>query len=204
MKILFQGDSITDHSRDRSNYYDLGHGYAFYSSELIKKHHPNMEFEIINRGISGNQTSDLINRWDEDCINLQPDIFSIMIGINDTWHRAYDKNWLSDEKFEENYRTLLSRVKNETNAKIIVLEEYLLPAPDKYYFHEDVDSKINITRKLAREFADAYIPTDGLLNSMLVDYDYTEICEDGIHPTEKGAKIIAQYYADAFDKLVNA
>ena len=40
MKILFQGDSITDAGRDYDNYHDMGNGYPKYASELIKEAYP--------------------------------------------------------------------------------------------------------------------------------------------------------------------
>ncbi|MDD6879885.1 MAG: GDSL family lipase, partial [bacterium] len=63
MKILFQGDSITDWGRDINDFHPLGGGYPKFAAEAIKNRHPDSEFEFINLGISGNQTSDLVDRW---------------------------------------------------------------------------------------------------------------------------------------------
>ena len=54
MKILFQGDSITDAGRDRENRHDLGKGYPLYAAEYIRKANPDKAFEFIDLGISGN------------------------------------------------------------------------------------------------------------------------------------------------------
>ena len=43
MKILFQGDSITDAGRDRSDYHNLGAGYPFYAAKFIKEENPDIE-----------------------------------------------------------------------------------------------------------------------------------------------------------------
>ena len=91
MKILFQGDSITDAGRDRSDYHDLGEGYPKYAAEAIVSKYPDEDFEFINLGISGNQTADLVDRLQSDFIDIQPDFVSILIGINDTWHRAENR-----------------------------------------------------------------------------------------------------------------
>ena len=45
MKILFQGDSITDAGRDKRNYHDLGAGYPKYAAENIIAAHPDVDFE---------------------------------------------------------------------------------------------------------------------------------------------------------------
>ena len=201
MKILFQGDSITDAGRDRSNYHDLGAGYPKYAADIIKHRHPGTDFEFINLGISGNRTENLRERWQQDCIDIQPDLVSILIGVNDTWHRAAEKNWMPHEYFEECYRDILTAVKEKTNAKIIILEQFLIPTADKEFFRVDLDPKIQITRKLAREFADAFIPLDGLFASHYIGEVPTVWAEDGVHPSEAGRRLIGQYYADTFEKL---
>ena len=206
MKILFQGDSITDAGRDRNDIHNLGNGYPKYTAELIKNRHPDEEFEFIDLGISGNRAENLRDRWQEDCIAHQPDVVSILIGVNDTWHFSGffggpEKNWMPNEYFEECYRYILTEIKEKTNAKIIMIEQFLLYTPDKDFFHVDLDAKIQITRKLAREFADVFIPMDGIFASHCVGTEPTTWAADGVHPTEAGARLIAGYYADAFDKI---
>ena len=63
MKIVFQGDSITDGGRDKRNYHDMGNGYPKYAVEFIKEAFPNVEFEFINQGLSGNRTDQLFDRF---------------------------------------------------------------------------------------------------------------------------------------------
>ena len=201
MKILFQGDSITDAGRDRTDYHNLGNGYVKYAVEYIKENNPDTEFEFINLGIGGNQTRDLVCRLDKDFLDVQPDIISILIGINDVWHNI-SNGGLPNEVFEDRYRTVLKALKEKTNAKIVVLEPFLIPCEDKNFWRSDVDAKINIARKLAREFADMYIPLDGLFASAFIgDYPLT-FAADGVHPTEKGAKFVGKIYADYVQKLI--
>ncbi len=204
MKILFQGDSITDAGRKREDYHDLGYGYPKYSAELIKNRHPGTDFEFINLGISGHKVSDLRDRWQKDCIDIQPDLVSILIGVNDTWHHAGNRDWIPNDEFEATYRSILTDIKEKTNAKIIMIEQFLLPVPDKEFFHLDLDPKIQVVRKLAREFADAYIPMDGLFAANCIGEAPTAWASDGVHPTEAGARLIAGYYADTFDKLFSS
>ncbi|MBE6726510.1 MAG: GDSL family lipase [Ruminococcaceae bacterium] len=204
MKILFQGDSITDAGRKYEDCHDLGRGYPKYAAELMKNRHPGTEFEFIDLGISGNRTENLMDRWQKDCIDLQPDLVSILIGINDTWHRAADRSWLPDEVFEERYRYLLTEIKEKTRAKILIIEQFLLPVPDKEFFRVDLDPKIQITRKLARAYADAFLPMDGLFASRCIGEAPEAWAADGVHPTEAGARFIADVYADAFDMLFGA
>ena len=202
MKILFQGDSITDAGRDRADMHNLGSGYPKYAAELIGASHPAKEFEFINLGVSGDRAESLKARWQSDCVDIQPDIVSILIGVNDTWHRAGDQNWMPHDYFEACYRSILTDIKEKTTAKIILLEQFLLPVPDKEFFRVDLDPKIQITRKLAREFADLFIPTDGLFAAASISTPPTAWAADGVHPTNAGARFIAAHYAEAVGRLI--
>lgn len=196
MRILFQGDSITDAGRDRSNMHDLGNGYPKYVSKMLECMNIGRELEFINLGISGNRVENLQERWITDCIDLQPDVLSILIGINDTWHRAEKRNWMSHEYFESCYDNILCMVKEKTNAKIIILEQFLLDLPDKEYFRIDLDPKIQIVRKLARKYADSFIPLDGLFAKVSINRKPEYWANDGVHPTAEGSKLIAKYYVE--------
>ena len=201
IKLLFQGDSITDAGRDYADIHDLGGGYPKYAAKYVAEKYPDVEFEFIDLGISGNQTKDLVARLQTAFIDVQPDIVSILIGINDVWHYC-DTEWLSHDVFESNYRKVLTAIKEKTNAKIMMMEPFLIPVEDKLFFREDLAPKIEIIRKLSREFADVYVPTDGLLQAAFIGDDPTSYAADGVHPTDKGADFIGKIYADYIGKLL--
>lgn len=202
IKLLFQGDSITDAGRNREDFHDLGSGYPKYAAEILKIQHPDVEFEFIDLGISGNQTKDLVARLEKDFIEIRPDIVSIMIGVNDVWHYE-NTEWLDNALFEERYRTVLTALKERTNAKIMILEPFIIPGVSKTEaLREDLWRKTEIVRKLAREFADVYLPTDGLLQEAFVKHDPRDFSADGVHPSEKGAKYIATRYAEYIKPLI--
>ena len=203
MKILFQGDSITDAGRDRRNYHQLGNGYPKYAAELISAAHPDTDFEFINFGISGNRTGQLFDRLYPDAIAFEPDIISIMIGINDVWHRYSHKIMTNNAQIEANYRAILTSLKEFTNAKIIMIAPYLLDCDDKQAIREDLPSVIEIIERLADEFADVYIPLDKHFEEALKTApEKLYYSGDGVHPNENGARFIAKLYADAIEKLL--
>jgi lysophospholipase L1-like esterase len=82
MKVLFQGDSITDAGRDRSNIRDMGPGYPKFASAMITDAFPDIDFEFFNIGISGNRTEHLVARLQKDFLDIQPDLVILMIGVN--------------------------------------------------------------------------------------------------------------------------
>ena len=203
MRVLFQGDSVTDAGRDRENPANLGNGYPRYAAALLRERFPEREWEFLNLGISGNRTGDLLARWKEDCIDIQPDFLSILIGINDTW-RAFDSNNPTTvEQFEANYRRLLEDVKNHTHAKILMMEPFVLrDTPAKDAWRADLDPKIQVVRRLAWEYADGYVPLDGLFAAACMEQGPLYWTADGVHPVEAGAKRIAAAYVEAAARLL--
>ena len=204
VRILFQGDSITDAGRDRRNYFHLGGGYPAFAAPLIKEAHPELELEFINLGISGNRTGQLFDRLYPDAIALKPDIVSILIGINDIWHRYnWDMVTTTDEQIELNYRCILERLKKETDAKIMILAPYLLDCEDKKEVREDLCRVLPIVRRLAEDYADVYIPLDELFEEALKTQPEPKFYSgDGVHPNANGARFIGEHYAKAIEKLL--
>lgn len=204
MRILFQGDSITDAGRDKRNYHDMGKGYPKYASELIAERHPNGDIEFINFGISGNRTCQLFDRLYKDGIEFCPDIISILIGINDIWHRyGGEKIATTDEQIALNYRCILERIKKETNAKIVMLAPYVLDCEDKDEMREDLKTVLPIIRALAEEFADVYVPLDEhFAEAIKTAPEKLYYSKDGVHPNENGARFIGKLYADAIEALL--
>lgn len=204
MKILFQGDSITDAGRDKRNFHHMGAGYPKYAAELIAKEHPDTAFEFINLGISGNRTSQLFDRFYHDGIEFQPDVISILIGINDIWHRYMgERITTTDAQFATNYRAILERIKKETSAKIVMLQPFLLDAPDKEHMRRDLETVIPIVNELAEEFADIYIRLDELFADALKTQPAPKYYSgDGVHPNDNGSAFIGEHYARAIAKLI--
>ncbi len=206
MKILFQGDSITDAGRDKRNYHQMGNGYPKYAAEAISENFPGVDFEFINLGIGGNRTDQLFDRLYADAIALQPDVISILIGINDIWHRYMaGRVETTDEQIACNYRAILEHIRKQTNAKIVMLAPYLLDCEDKDPIREDLKTVLPIIRGLADEYADVYIPLDRIFEEALkTQPEPMYYSGDGVHPNINGAKFIGQRYAEYVKDLIQS
>ena len=205
VKLVFQGDSITDAGRDKRNYHDVGPGYPKYASEQLTAECPDVDFEFINQGISGNRTSQLFDRFYSDALSFEPDVISILIGINDIWHRYLgERIATTDEQLELNYRCILERIRKETNAKIMILSPYLLTCNDKDQIREDLKTALPIIRKLADEYADVFIPLDKIFEEAEKTVEPMFFSGDGVHPNDNGAKFIGKLYADAIKPLIES
>ena len=191
--VLFQGDSITDAGRNRKDINSLGNGYAMMAASWFAALYPEKNVNFINKGISGNRVKDLKSRWEEDCLQLKPTFVSILIGINDCWRRYDSNDPTSAEEFEEDYRAILQQLRESLQPKILLCEPFVLPVPeDRKKWREDLDPKINVVRKLAREYKTLLLPLDGIFHSVSTYKEPGFWAPDGVHPSYAGHALIAK------------
>jgi acyl-CoA thioesterase I len=195
--ILFTGDSITDCGRVRDNPDHLGFGYAALTAAHLQARLAAPKLKIYNRGISGDRVRAVLKRFDTDILALKPTVVSILIGINDTWRR-YDSNDPTDAvAFEKDYRTLLEKIEQSLKARVVLLEPFLLHVPeDRYAWREDVNPKIDVTRKLAAEFGAELLPLDGLFAQAATQAPAAYWLPDGVHPSAAGHALIAETWLE--------
>ncbi|MBE7045582.1 MAG: lysophospholipase [Ruminococcaceae bacterium] len=207
-RILFQGDSITDCGRDRENFYGLGCGYPNQLAERIGFLYP-AEFEVVNRGISGNRVTDLLARWKCDCLNLKPDILSIMIGVNDVWHDFISEvpNGVNTPLYEKIYTILLEEtLRVLPDVKIVLLEPYVLhgTATDELWdtFSSAVAEKREVVYKLAEKFNLPVVPLQKKLDEAYQNAPAGYWSQDGVHPTPAGHALIADAWLETAQALL--
>ncbi len=199
--VLFQGDSITDAGRSREDDAEMGRGYAALIAAWFSALHPEMRVRFLNKGIGGNRVKDLKARWQTDCLDLKPDVVSIMIGINDTWRRYDSNNPTSVAEYESGFRDILAQ-SHEKGSKLVIIEPFVLPVPkDRETWREDLDPKIDAARRLAREFGALYIPLDGIFAQAAAVREPGFWAADGVHPTPPGHALIAQTWLKAVGAL---
>lgn len=195
--ILFQGDSITDCGRSREDTNDLGPGYPRLVAEALSALRPELSLRFLNRGISGNRTYSLLARWEADCIELRPALLSILVGINDVWHRNKGTGQ-TDEEIEANYTELLTRTRSTLgDIPIVMLEPFLTPDSTASIKREEVDSLRAIVRGLAEKFNATFVPLDAPLATAAEALPPLSLTKEGVHPTEQGHAVIAKHWLDA-------
>ena len=210
--ILFQGDSITDGNRLRDNEWDLnhqmGHGYAYIVNSTLGARYPEKQLKFINRGISGNRVSDLYARWIEDTLNINPDILSILVGINDCEQLRFYGKGSDAVRFEKIYRLLLddARAKNP-DVKLVLMEPFALPVgDDRRDSYPELSAMLKgyqeATRRVAEDYGAIFIPLQEKFNELSEKYSPEYWCWDGIHPTVCGHQIIADEWMDKCKNII--
>ena len=129
--ILFQGDSITDAGRKRdvagaNSEPALGSGYAWLLAAQVLVDSPDANLKIFNRGISGNKVNQLAERWQADCLDLKPNVLSILIGVNDFAHARTGDYKGTLEIYEADYRALIQRTKDALPEVRLIISRAVL------------------------------------------------------------------------------
>ena len=202
MKILFQGDSITDANRNRSNIHDLGQGYAKYAAPLIQKAMPDTEFEFIDLGISGNRSDDILARSTTDIVDIDPDVISILIGINDVWHEIHGKNGLELDRFERVYRMMIEDTKKVLpNVKFIICEPFVLKGEATEEWFEqfsEIRKYAAVIKNLAKEYGIPFVELQDKFDEAAEKHGAVHYLYDGVHPDIAGGKLIAEEWMKVF------
>ncbi len=119
MKIVFLGDSVTEGCFDLyktdpgfDTYREPKNVYHAQMLPMLEEKYGKNTFEMINAGISGDNTSGGRVRLDRDVLGHHADLVVVCYGLNDAFHPL--------ESYEENLRDILTRIQ-ASGAKAIFL-----------------------------------------------------------------------------------
>ena len=183
-RVVFMGNSITeDWLKIRPEFFD--------------------NKDYINRGISGQTTPQMLLRFREDVINLNPSVVIILAGTNDI---AGNSGYISLESIIDNIKSM-SEIANANGIKVIISS--ILPAID-YPWKPGLDpaSKIIIINKALKAFSEEN-------NFIYLDYyaamvddkgglkvpEYTT-ANDLVHPNKKGYLVMEKLAEIAIKKAL--
>lgn len=218
MKIIFYGDSITDMGRHRNEItgeaenpaFKYGVGYTNVIAGELSFRYPN-EYDLLNRGISGNRTVDLYARIKKDVWNHQPDVLNILVGVNDVLTPIDTGDGLDIERFEKMYRRIIEDTKARLpDLKIILCEPFMLAdcpaltAEDKMKWEGNpgVLDYAKVVKRLAEEYQLYFLPLQEKFTEAAKNYKPEHYLFDGIHPALAGAKLIATEWLKLFEEKI--
>ena len=203
--ILFQGDSITDAGRDTNAKMPntspmIGNGYVLQAAGELLFKYAGTNLNIFNKGISGNKVHQLAERWDTDCIELKPNVLSILIGVNDFWHTKTGGYQGTVKTYEDDYRALLKRTLAAfPNVKLIIGEPFAVTgirAVDNSWYPE-FDKYREAAKKIADEFRAVFIPYQKVFDEAQKRAPGVYWTHDGVHASLAGACLMANAWMEA-------
>ena len=210
--ILFQGDSITDCGRNREDITSAGMGYPLMIKGQLGYEQPG-EYEVINKGISGNRIVDVYARIKSDIINLKPDYMSLLIGVNDVWHELSGRhNGVSAEKFEKIYDMLIVEIRDALpDIKIMILEPFVLEGantasteiePDRWsYFRTEVPLRAVAAKRIAEKYGLSFVTLQDKFDEACKREPVSYWLRDGVHPTPMGHWLIKNEWMKVFQDM---
>ena len=203
--ILFQGDSITDSGRNKednsfNNARALGAGYPMLAAGRLLEKYASLNLKVFNKGISGNKVYQLAERWNLDCLDIKPDILSILIGVNDIWHKLNGQYNGTVEIYKHDYIALLLRTRKALpNVKLVICEPFAVrgvkAVDDKWY--PEFYGYQKAAREIADQFEATFIPYQEIYDEAQKQAPGAYWTGDGVHPTLAGAQLMAQAWVTA-------
>lgn len=203
--VLFQGDSITDAGRNRgakapNDVNALGRGYPFLLASHLLMIRPELGLKIHNRGISGNKVPDLDARWQADCIDLKPDVLSILIGVNDIWHMLNGRYKGTVDSYAKGFTALLEKTKAALpETRIVICQPFVLRcgAVNAKWFPE-FDERKAAAKSVAEGAGAIWVPFQNAFDASVAKGTKPEYwAADGVHPTMAGHMLMAKVWSEA-------
>lgn len=196
--ILFQGDSITDGGRKKkdpaaNHAASLGRGYPVMLAGALLGTHHGRSWQIHNRGISGNKVPDLARRWQADAIDMKPALLSILVGVNDIWHKLNGKFEGTVADYEKGYGDLLDiTLEKVPGVKIVVCEPFVLRtgAVSERWFPE-FDERRAAAKRVAETRKLTFVPFQTMFDDAVKSAPASFWAGDGVHPSLAGHALMA-------------
>lgn len=194
-RFIFMGDSITDCGR-RNEGTPQGMGYAAITQGLILAKSPHLQVTYFNRGIGGDTTVELENRWQEDVLDLQPTWMSVLVGINDCYQYANGREETGPEPYAERYERLLQQAVDATGCRLILLEPFLfstrdLMDPNAVRGWDLLPQYRTTVARLAEQFGASLIRTHEIGQEILAAHSPAALCPEPVHPNLTGHAVMA-------------
>jgi lysophospholipase L1-like esterase len=163
-------------------------------------------YTVVNKGVAGNTSSDLLQRLERDVVGEQPGIVIIMVGTNDMIN---SNKFVSYHDFSDNYQRIIDKLKSTRCALVLMIPPpvdsgYIFKRHKKSAFDRDPNAKIDsagtIIRALASRNSVGLIDLNRLFRergephreaSSITINESNSGKEDGIHPTEGGYRLMA-------------
>ena len=214
--ILFQGDSITDAGRSRSEQAvnsGLGTGYVTMIAGELGCKYPHIN--VVNRGVGGNRVADTYSRWLEDMRNVEFDMIHILLGINDVGFQLRLNKGSDPERFEFIYDRMLQEVRaTHPNAVIVLSQPFIQKRHfDHPQFGDDIYenwpqwegyavSNGEAVKRLAAKYNAIYVPMWEALKEAQNTMPVEDLTEDCVHLTARGNFVVAQAWLKAVEGYI--
>lgn len=200
-RVVFAGDSVTDMGSERpvgeGLFDNLGRSYVRVIENMLMAWYPKLNIRITNSGISGNTSKDLLERFDRDVVELNPQWVSICIGINDVW-RQFDVPACRDyavsvEEYEKNLEAMILKIRGKVKGIFICTPYYIEPNKSDL-MRNRMDEYIKVCKYLAQKYNGELVDFQGMYDEFCKYKHSSIIAWDRVHPNQMGATLMAKEF----------
>lgn len=200
-RIVFAGDSVTDGGSTNpvgEGLFDgVGRGYVRVVENMLAVYYPELKIRVTNSGISGNTSRTLLERFDRDVVELNPDWVSICIGINDVWRQfdcpAMPEKNITPEEYRENVETMILKVKDNVKG-IFILSPYIIESNRQDPMRQRMDEYTSVCKELSEKYNCTFIDFQKMYEDYCQFRHPCFIAWDRIHPNQIGATLMAREF----------
>ena len=138
-------------------------------------------------------------RWDKDCLQLKPDMLSILIGVNDIWHGLNGRYDGTVKTYEDDYRKLITRTKKQLpKVKLVICEPFVLKCGAvKDNWFPEFDRYREAAKRIASENQATFVPFQSMFDEAIKYAEPKHWAGDGVHPSPHGASLMAHFWLEA-------
>jgi len=198
---VFAGDSVTDAGSTQpvgeAMFEGLGNGYVRVIDNMLAAYYPKIRIRVTNAGISGNKSRDLLQRFEKDVIDLNPDWVSICIGVNDVWRQfdlpAIPESWVLPDEYEKNVERMILSIKDKVKGIFILTPFYIEPNKEDM-MRARIDEYVEICKNLAKKHNCKLINFQKMFDEYCSIRHSSYIAWDRVHPNKVGATLMAREF----------
>ena len=204
-RILFIGDSIGDYGRGHpfgDTPADWGESYISLIGGLLQSTYPELDLRICNVCTDGDQTRDLLRRWETDVIAWKPDWVCVLIGINDVWRR-YDRPDHAEEavpieEYEANLEKLISGTRNLVRGMVLMTPFFMIRDREDA-MRADMDRYGAVMKRVGEKYGYPVVDTQQAWDEYFARSGRHPhaITWDCIHPNRVGRAILCRAFLKA-------
>jgi lysophospholipase L1-like esterase len=195
-RIVCLGDSITQGGESPG-------GYVWLLRRTLAALYPAQNIEVINAGISGHKSDDMLARFQRDVLDKKPDLVTISVGVNDVWHGFYDNHPLGNGPrgvplpvYRRNVEAMVARAQ-AAGARVVLLSTTVI--------HEDLANRENaktigynaVLRDIAGRRRAGFVDFQKPFRDLITTYRRITgarddlLTTDGVHMNALGNRVMA-------------
>lgn len=176
---------------------NLGQGYVRIIDSLLAAVYPEISVRVVNAGISGNTSRELLNRFERDVMDQKPDWVSVCIGINDVW-RQFDAAQVTElsvfiDEYEDNMEKMIKRARPCVKGMFILTPFYIENLREDK-MRSKMDEYGAVCKRLAEKYDCVLVDIQKLFEDYCKVRHSASLAWDRVHPNQRGAVLMAREF----------